>query len=481
MLLATTHRLHHRDPSQRIRSDVEHEAVPVGRDDGVGPAGEARAPEIRPGRLGRFDHRLVAHRPRRPAARPCPTRTSFSYSDRPGRTSWYWTASSSSFGSSQLEAVAVDVRPQQVPLRDPVELAVELDGSRSSAASTAPNDRAPGRRSRRRRTPRVRSRRRTSARAAGTPTAIRSRCSDRGRRRRPSRAASGRATPCASREPAIAIDRSLSMKPSSIIASTIAVVPTFRNVATSHRFASPTITCSRRYFCGSACGSSRVLTIGRFKRRLEPDLFLEEVGALADLVVDRVGAVLGADLARAGEHLPRHEPRNEVAHQHRERHVAVDEVVLVTAVRVALAVAVVLVDDDLLARGQQPAGRVHRAGEDALPRLVEQHHLHRVAALGRRVLGVRVVDVVAGAVGEHRVDEMGLDLGRLRPVAGEAARVAAGRLVLEVPTDAALLDVAVDQAGSTRRPDSGRARRAVRRRTRSRCRRSSGRPRLSVY
>ena len=33
---------------------------------------------------------------------------------------------------------------------------------------------------------------------------------------------------------------------SSIILSTIAVVPTFRNVATSHMFASPTITCSRR-------------------------------------------------------------------------------------------------------------------------------------------------------------------------------------------------------------------------------------------
>ncbi len=54
------------------------------------------------------------------------------------------------------------------------------------------------------------------------------------------------------------------MKPSSIIASTMAVVPTFRNVATSHRLASPAITCRRRYCCGSAWGSSRVLTIGRF-------------------------------------------------------------------------------------------------------------------------------------------------------------------------------------------------------------------------
>ena len=53
-------------------------------------------------------------------------------------------------------------------------------------------------------------------------------------------------------------------KPSSIIFRTMAVDPIFRNWATSHLFASPTITCSRRYFSGSACGSSRVLMIGRF-------------------------------------------------------------------------------------------------------------------------------------------------------------------------------------------------------------------------
>ena len=61
------------------------------------------------------------------------------------------------------------------------------------------------------------------------------------------------------------IERSFSRKPSSTIASTMAVVPTFRKVATSHRLASPAITCRRRYACGSACGSSRVFTIGRFR------------------------------------------------------------------------------------------------------------------------------------------------------------------------------------------------------------------------
>ena len=51
---------------------------------------------------------------------------------------------------------------------------------------------------------------------------------------------------------------------SSTMASTIAVVPTFKNVAMSERLASPTMTCRRRNRLGSACGSSRVLTIGRF-------------------------------------------------------------------------------------------------------------------------------------------------------------------------------------------------------------------------
>ena len=54
------------------------------------------------------------------------------------------------------------------------------------------------------------------------------------------------------------------MKRSSIMASTSAVVPTLRYVEISARLASPMITCSRRYLSGSACGSSRVLMIGRF-------------------------------------------------------------------------------------------------------------------------------------------------------------------------------------------------------------------------
>ena len=52
---------------------------------------------------------------------------------------------------------------------------------------------------------------------------------------------------------------------SSIMASTRAVVPTFKKSASSERLASPRMTCSRRYFWASQWGSSRVLTIGRLR------------------------------------------------------------------------------------------------------------------------------------------------------------------------------------------------------------------------
>ena len=61
-----------------------------------------------------------------------------------------------------------------------------------------------------------------------------------------------------------------------------------------------------------------------------------------------------------------------------------------------------------------------------------------------------VVDVVAGAVGEHGVDEHRLDLGCDHVVEREAAGVVGGLFVLEVPADPAPLavgrsDVGVDE------------------------------------
>ena len=51
--------------------------------------------------------------------------------------------------------------------------------------------------------------------------------------------------------------------PASTIRSTRSVAPTLSSMVVSLMFESPTITCSRRNRSASACGSSRVLMIGR--------------------------------------------------------------------------------------------------------------------------------------------------------------------------------------------------------------------------
>ena len=215
-------------------------------------------------------------------------------------------------------------------------------------------------------------------------------------------------------------------------------MPTLRKVATSARLASPTMTWRRRYFWASAWGSSRVLTIGRFSVVSRPTSSSKKsarwVSWNGTSALVRPGR-LGADLAGAGEDLPGDEVRHHVAHDLGERHGAVHEVVLVGAVAVALAIAVVLVDGDLLARRQQRGGRLHRAVEDQLGGPVVHDHGARVGALGRAQLRVGVVDVVARAVGEHRVDEVRLHLGRHLALGAEAPGVVAGLLVLEVPAD----------------------------------------------
>ena len=118
-----------------------------------------------------------------------------------------------------------------------------------------------------------------------------------------------------------------------------------------------------------------------------------------------------------------------------ERHLAVDEVVLVAAVRVALAVGVVLVDEDRSRpRARCAWAALDRILEDPLPRLVPDDAVARVRALGARVLGMRVIDVVAGAVREDDVDQPGVVLGGASggsPL--EAARVAQRVLFLVVP------------------------------------------------
>ena len=236
------------------------------------------------------------------------------------------------------------------------------------------------------------------------------------------------------------------------MASTMQVVPTLRKVETSARLASPTMTWRRRYLSESQWGSSRVLTRGRLSVVSRPTSSSKKSARWVSwkgTSAERDPGRLRAHLARAGVDLAGHEVGHDVVDDPPEGHRPVHEVVLVGAVGVALAVGVVLVDRDRLARGQDVARVLDGLGQDALAGLVEAHQLQGVGALGRGVLGVGVVDVVAGPVGEHGVDQVGLHLGRRRAFPGEAAGVAAGRLVLEVPRHLALEagDVGVDQQG----------------------------------
>ena len=59
--------------------------------------------------------------------------------------------------------------------------------------------------------------------------------------------------------------RSRRTTPDSAIRSTRSQAPTFSSVETSFMFESPTITCRRRKRSASACGSSRVLMMGRLR------------------------------------------------------------------------------------------------------------------------------------------------------------------------------------------------------------------------
>jgi hypothetical protein len=175
------------------------------------------------------------------------------------------------------------------------------------------------------------------------------------------------------------------------------------------------------------------------QRRLEPDLGLEEVRALRELIEVPAAVVplrLEPDLAGARDDLPRDEERRQVPRDVGERGRAVDEVVLVRPVRVALAVGVVLVDRERWPGGHLRRHLVQRPLEDPLPRLVVDHEISHRQAFGRGVLGVRVIDVVASPVRQDHVREAEILIGRLtRRHRFEPARVPQRRLVFVIPPD----------------------------------------------
>src|SRR5215213_1745918 len=106
---------------------------------------------------------------------------------------------------------------------------------------------------------------------------------------------------------------------------------------------------------------------GPIERRLQANLGLEEVRALADLESGLLAALTKADSAGPGDDLARHQKPRELGDDPVERCAPVEQVILVRAVRGSFAVGVVLVETDRAAQGM--AGSLRRNGHDGIASL----------------------------------------------------------------------------------------------------------------
>ena len=178
------------------------------------------------------------------------------------------------------------------------------------------------------------------------------------------------------------------------------------------------------------------------ERGLEPDLHLDVVRALGELVAGLVARGPEPDAPGAGDDLAGHEERRQPGDDRRERRLAGAQVVLVRAVGGALAVDVVLVELDAPG-ARDGGGALGGVLHDPLARLVPDDGPARGGHLGGGELRVRVVDVEARAVGEDDVRGAEVvEVTGVRRRAGaraqvEPPRVAQRGLHLVVPPGAA--------------------------------------------
>ena len=288
MLGRPLQRVHHRDAPQRVGPEVEDQRIPVGGDHGLGPAGQALCPGTRPGCRGAARPRRW---PRRPA-RPGVSQAQAPDSERSGRRSWYCRSSAASRGSPQPHAVAVPVALEELAAWPPsrawsaseagsVSSALEAASQRSSTegphlAVVAQRRRGPGPR-------------RTCGRRSQSSHWI-----SRARRRRAVGEVDGTLQRQVGRDLVhgahrVGERRGRGSGPasSSIMASTSAVVPSLRNVATSEQVG----VADDDVEPAEALGVGVRLVAGVDDRPLqgglEADHLLEELGALGDLVSRR--------------------------------------------------------------------------------------------------------------------------------------------------------------------------------------------------
>ena len=165
------------------------------------------------------------------------------------------------------------------------------------------------------------------------------------------------------------------------------------------------MTCSRRYFSASACGSSRVLMIGR--DRVVADDTPSQMCSARWRQAERRGLRRLQHLARAADQLAGDQERQQHIGDPGELARPHDQVVLVAAVGVARRVGVVLEQVDVAADalvGQPLLGVDQQVLEHPLACAVVGDQLDEAVAFGGRVLGVAAhVEVQPRAVAQEDV------------------------------------------------------------------------------
>lgn len=200
-------------------------------------------------------------------------------------------------------------------------------------------------------------------------------------------------------------EKSRNATPASIISSTNDAEPTLSMVVDSLMLESPTMTCRRRYFSASACGSSRVLMIGR-ERVVALDTPPRCARPVATGRTSRLGGGL-QHLACTTDELAGHQERQQHIGDTGELACAHDQVILVAAVGVARRIGVVLEQIDVTADafvGEALFGVDEQVLEHPFTSAVVGDQLREAVTFGGRVLRVAAhVEVQARTVAEEDV------------------------------------------------------------------------------
>jgi len=133
---------------------------------------------------------------------------------------------------------------------------------------------------------------------------------------------------------------------------------------------------------------------GALNHGIQAHFCLEEIGTLRDLIERGFRAVLGPNLARPAKNLAAHDEGDELLDNQTKRGITIQQKILVIPVAVALVIAVVLVEKNLLPSRQDLFGCDTALIENTIPCLFVADEVADGRAFGRCILRVSVIQIV---------------------------------------------------------------------------------------